>query len=264
MNIVEFCFCTVLKLTAWIWRRCKFLFVEDQNLAKKQVQSLLYYAITRTVGRESSVHTACSMLMRMFLKQGRNLQYDVTRGVTRGPRGAQFTGRRITMGVPKNSNNVTSTLFITVHLLPKDFRFELGGAKLASFPERHLTSLRSRLLQQQFWCLGKFCSFDCLTNFMLKLILCASEGILWRFLFAGYLNKYWLLLRDSNCNCATALSRASERKFTILYEDWYRAPLASGALVESSTACLYSHQNIDKTTMLIFRNRLIGYTGLHQ
>ena len=35
---------------------------------------------------------------------------------------------------PKSPNNVTSTFFNTVHSLPKDLRFEHGGAKLASCP----------------------------------------------------------------------------------------------------------------------------------
>jgi len=56
--------------------------------------------------------------------------------------GTQFRGRRITMGrrinagAPKNLNNVTSrpTFFNTAHLLPKDLRFEYGGAKLAPCP----------------------------------------------------------------------------------------------------------------------------------
>jgi len=48
----------------------------------------------------------------------------------------------MTAGAPKSSNNVTSTFFNTVHLLPKDFKFEHGGIKLASCPERCLTSLR--------------------------------------------------------------------------------------------------------------------------
>jgi len=61
------------------------------------------------------------------------------RGVTRG---AQLLGRRITTGMPKSLNNVTSTFFNTAHLLPKKLRFEHGGAKLASCPGRHLTSLR--------------------------------------------------------------------------------------------------------------------------
>jgi len=52
-------------------------------------------------------------------------QFEVsTRGVTTG---AQFPGRRIIMGVPKNPNNVTSTFFNTVHLLPKDLRCKHGG-----------------------------------------------------------------------------------------------------------------------------------------
>jgi len=35
-------------------------------------------------------------------------------------------------GLPKSSNNVASTFFNTVHLLPKDLRFEHGAVKLAS------------------------------------------------------------------------------------------------------------------------------------
>jgi len=38
----------------------------------------------------------------------------------------------MTAGVPKGPNNVTSTFFNTVHLLPKDLKFEHGGAKLSS------------------------------------------------------------------------------------------------------------------------------------
>jgi len=33
-------------------------------------------------------------------------------------------------GTPKNPNNIASTLFNTLHLLPKYLRFEHGGAKL--------------------------------------------------------------------------------------------------------------------------------------
>jgi len=67
-------------------------------------------------------------------KQGRN----------GGARGAQFPGRRVTMGrritagASKSSKNVTSTFFNTVNLLPKELRFEHGGVKLASCPGRHL------------------------------------------------------------------------------------------------------------------------------
>ena len=42
----------------------------------------------------------------------------------------------------KSPNNVTSTFFNKVHLLPKDPNFELVGVKLVSCPGRHLTSLR--------------------------------------------------------------------------------------------------------------------------
>ena len=49
-------------------------------------------------------------------------------------------------GAPKSPNNVTSTFFNTVHLLPKDLRYEHGGAKLASYHGSHLTSLHP------WWC----------------------------------------------------------------------------------------------------------------
>jgi len=58
-------------------------------------------------------------------------------------------GRKITAvgaewlrGTPRSPNNVTSPFFNTVYVLPKDLRFEHGGAKLPSCPRRHLTALR--------------------------------------------------------------------------------------------------------------------------
>jgi len=79
----------------------------------------------------------------------------VNMGVTRG---AQFHGRQFTMGAlnhcwgaellreaPKSPNTITSTFFNTVNLLPKELRFEHGGAKLASCPGRHLTSVHPRV-----------------------------------------------------------------------------------------------------------------------
>jgi len=48
-------------------------------------------------------------------------------------------GLQMTAGGAKSPNKVTSTLFDTVHLLPKDLKFEHGGAKPASCPGRHLT-----------------------------------------------------------------------------------------------------------------------------
>jgi len=56
--------------------------------------------------------------------------------------GHNFPGSESLRGAPKSSNNVTSTFFNTVHLLPKDVRFEHGDAKLASCSGRPLTSLR--------------------------------------------------------------------------------------------------------------------------
>jgi len=65
-----------------------------------------------------------------------------TRNVTKGGKGAQFAGAQSLWGT-KIHNNVTSTFFKTVHLLPKDLRFEHGGAELVSSPTRHLTSLNT-------------------------------------------------------------------------------------------------------------------------
>jgi len=57
-----------------------------------------------------------------------------------------YEERRMTAGAPKSPNNVTSTFFSRVHLLPKDLKFEHGGAKLASCPGLCLTSLRPCML----------------------------------------------------------------------------------------------------------------------
>jgi len=86
------------------------------------------------------------------------------RGVTRGARGhnspgpESLWGCRITAGkaelllrASKSPNNVTSSFFNTVRLLPKDFRFQHGDTKLASCPGRHPTSLR--LCQVFVWIL---------------------------------------------------------------------------------------------------------------
>jgi len=55
---------------------------------------------------------------------------------------SHYGGHWMAAGGAENPNNVTSTFFNTVYLLPGDLRFEHGGAKLASCPGRHLTSLR--------------------------------------------------------------------------------------------------------------------------
>jgi len=52
-----------------------------------------------------------------------------------------FGGDRITAET-KSPDNVTSTFFNRVYLLPKDLSFEHGGTKLASCPGPHITSLR--------------------------------------------------------------------------------------------------------------------------
>jgi len=65
-----------------------------------------------------------------------------------GGQGGTIPQRQITMEAPndcgggqKSPNNVTSTFFNTVYLLPKNLRFEHGGTKLVSCPGRHPTSL---------------------------------------------------------------------------------------------------------------------------
>ena len=67
-----------------------------------------------------------------------------TRDVTRG-QGGTISRAPNHYGGSKSHSNVITTFFKTVglHLLPKDLRFEHGGAKLVFFPRRHLTSLRS-------------------------------------------------------------------------------------------------------------------------
>jgi len=63
----------------------------------------------------------------------------VTRSAARG--GHNFPCTESLRGATKTPNNVTTTFFNTVHLLPKDLKFEHGGAKVVSYPGRRLTSL---------------------------------------------------------------------------------------------------------------------------
>jgi len=42
---------------------------------------------------------------------------------------------------PKSPTKVENVFFNTVHSLSKDLRLDHGGAKLVSFPGRHLTSV---------------------------------------------------------------------------------------------------------------------------
>jgi len=66
-------------------------------------------------------------------------------GVTRGhnsPDAESLWGRWITARGAKSPNNFTSTFCNTVHLLPKDFRFEHGPPNLLLDPNAILTSLR--------------------------------------------------------------------------------------------------------------------------
>jgi len=51
------------------------------------------------------------------------------------------------LGAPKSPDNVVSTFFNAVHLLPKDLTIEYWGAKLVSCPGRHLTRYALPTLQ---------------------------------------------------------------------------------------------------------------------
>ena len=97
-----------------------------------------------------------------------------TRDVTKG-QGDTISRAPNHYGGAKSHSNVITTFFKTVglHLLPKDLRFEHGGAKLASFPRRHVTSLRSctsRLSSQNDEiCLQKYLSISgklSITNYL--------------------------------------------------------------------------------------------------
>jgi len=96
-------------------------------------------------------HIAVSCLLTQTSVAFYTLHYgSISRGVTKGQGGTItrapnhygraeiLRGRRIIAVTPKNPNNVTRTFFNTVYLLPKDLRFENGGAKLASCTEHHL------------------------------------------------------------------------------------------------------------------------------
>ena len=65
-----------------------------------------------------------------------------TKGYNEGGNGVTIPRVPSHWVTPKISNNVTSTFFNTVHLLPKNFMFEHRGAKLAFCPGHYLTSLR--------------------------------------------------------------------------------------------------------------------------
>jgi len=82
----------------------------------------------------------CSFLYAAlwFNQQGRN---EGARGCNY-PDTESLWGHRMIVGTFWRPRNVTRTFFSAGHLLPEDLRFENGGAKLASCPERHLTSLR--------------------------------------------------------------------------------------------------------------------------
>jgi len=76
--------------------------------------------------------------LRIF-RQGRN---EGGKGRHNSPDEESLWGRGITAGAPKSHSNVTSTFFNTVYLLPKDVRFEHGGANSLLSHGRHPTSLR--------------------------------------------------------------------------------------------------------------------------
>jgi len=66
------------------------------------------------------------------------------RGVTREGKGTQFPGHYGGAESMRGRRKISTMSHVlpSVHLLPKDLRFDHGGAKLASCPGLHLTSLR--------------------------------------------------------------------------------------------------------------------------
>jgi len=85
------------------------------------------------------VHDARTWKFVYFRKIFRFLLNN-TRDVTRGERGHNPPGAESMLGT-KKLQHCHKHFFKTVHLLPKDLRFEHGGAKLVSCPRRHLTTL---------------------------------------------------------------------------------------------------------------------------
>jgi len=77
-------------------------------------------------------------LTSLWRKQGRN---DGGQGGTIPRAPDHWGGAKCLLVARKSPNNFTGTFFNTVNFLPKGLRFERGGAKLASRPGRHLTSL---------------------------------------------------------------------------------------------------------------------------
>ena len=79
----------------------------------------------------------CHSVCFISSKPNKTSWHYTVAGAQRGGQGGiiprapnHYGGRRMTVGAPKIPNNVTSTFFSTVGLLPKDFKFEPGGAKL--------------------------------------------------------------------------------------------------------------------------------------
>jgi len=112
------------------------------NCSKNSVLDLLH--LFCCLLRQCPESTPCLIITSSIWclqKSGINLgvnyhESSVVRGVTKG-------GKRGTIPrALKSPNNVTSTSFSTVHLLPKGLRFEYWGAKLTSCLERHMASLR--------------------------------------------------------------------------------------------------------------------------
>ena len=69
--------------------------------------------------------------VRCHRRQGRN-ERGQGGAITRGP--SHYGGAKSLRGAPKSPTNVTSTSFNTVHLLPKELRFEHGGRQTCFLP----------------------------------------------------------------------------------------------------------------------------------
>jgi len=81
---------------------------------------------------------------REILRFSKNVSVRTVYKTTRrsATRGHKSPGAESLRAAPKSPNNDTNTFFNTVLLLPKELRFEHGGAKLASCPRSHLALWR--------------------------------------------------------------------------------------------------------------------------
>jgi len=129
------------------------------------------------------------LIKKLWNWQFRATKYNLTcKGVSTGGKGGtiprasnsyggaeSLQGRPIIVRVPKSPNNVTSTLFNTIYLLPKDLRFEHGAPNLLLTPGAILPRYSPASLHQVSHCVRTFDAVlrDSLYRFFIR---CASSS----------------------------------------------------------------------------------------